>query len=44
MAEQDVDKYMIEKVSPTLERLVAHLIHNKPDDPLPYMVHYLEKK
>lgn len=42
--EQRIDKYMTENVSPTLERLVAHLIHRKPDDPVPYMLHYLEKK
>lgn len=44
MSEEEIDKYMMEKVSPVLERLVAHLIHKKPDDPVPYMMHYLEKK
>ena len=43
-SEAEIDQYMSEKVTPVLERLVAHLIHRKPEDPIPYMLHYLEKK
>lgn len=44
LSEAEIDKYINKEVRPTLERLVAHLIHRKPDDPIPYMLHYLEKK
>ena len=37
-------KYMTESVNPTLERLIAHLVHRMPEDPIDYITWYLNKK
>ena len=32
------------KLSPVLEKLIGHLIVVKPEDPIAYMLHFMEKQ
>lgn len=40
----DKKKYIVEQLNPVLEELVAECIHRTPEDPLPFMLEFLEQK
>lgn len=41
---ENKEKYVKDTLTPILERMVAHLMVKKPEEPIQYMIHYLEKK
>lgn len=37
-------RYIVELLNPVLEEMVAECIHNQPEDPMPFMLEWLEQK
>lgn len=41
---EDKKKYIVDLLNPVLEEMVAECIHKMPDDPVPFMLQWLEQK
>jgi len=41
---EDKKKYIVDLLNPVLEEMVAECIHRMPQDPVPFMLHWLEQK